>query len=920
MPALSEHRAPLLGRETELQFLTGLLDNVERSGAAVVLRGEPGIGKSRLLSEAIAVAQERKMAVLACRGVQSEARLPFAGLQQLLRPVRAYSAKLSATHCAVLEAALGIGGEDPPEHFRIALAVLDVLSEAATDRPLLVIAEDAHWLDQPSVDVLSFVARRLESDPIVLLAAARDGYPTAFGPGEMTELRLEPLDPSTAARVLEAAAASLSPGERGRVLREAAGNPLALVELPSIAHRLDDEPVMPGLVPLTERMERAFAARAADLPLETQLLLLVAALNDSESVAEVLEGGGALAEGPVDVALLQAAADVAIIELDQRGVRFRHPLMRSAVTQAAPIERRRRVHEALAKALSDQPDRCVWHRAALISGRRESIAVELEQAAARARRRGAAGVAVLALRRAAELSGPERRMSRLLAGAALAFELGQVEVVGSLLQEAERLDPDPIERARITWVDVAVNTVVHIRPLGGARPTRSMIERGEAAGRAGDRDLHIELLWLAALRASWFGLDRDTSDVLLEAVRRVGPPDPTDPRLFMTYVYADPFSIPPVCMERLRAMAADRVYDRQAALYLGPAAFNAGAFELADVLVREAVDLLRGGGRLGYLPRMLTVLGIVSARLADWNTAIPAAEEARRFAAELGEPQWEGGGDAVESLIAGMRGDEEAAERAAARTEKIGVQAHANVVSALALPGRVLAALGASRHADAFQIAERLFDPADAAYHPSMRCWLIGDLAEAAANIDRRDHALDRLAEVESVVGEHPETWIALELRYARAILATDREIAAARFEEALSADLTLWPFQRARLLLAYGRWLRRDRRVADSRDPLRAARDIFDRLGCAAWGDQARRELRASGERSRRRDPSLRDQLTAQELQVAQLASDGLSNREIAQKLFVSPRTVSTHLYRIYPKLGITARNELPAALSEPA
>jgi DNA-binding CsgD family transcriptional regulator len=199
-----------------------------------------------------------------------------------------------------------------------------------------------------------------------------------------------------------------------------------------------------------------------------------------------------------------------------------------------------------------------------------------------------------------------------------------------------------------------------------------------------------------------------------------------------------------------------------------------------------------------------------------------------------------------------------------------------------------------------------------------MRCWLIGDLAEAAANTGRHDHALARLAEVEAAVGKHPETWVALELRYARAILATDPEIAAARFGDALSADLARWPFDRARSLLAYGRWLRRERRVADSRNPLRAARDIFDTLGCAEWGDQARRELRASGESSRRRDLSLRDELTAQELQIAQLAAEGLSNREIGQKLFVSPRTVSTHLYRIYPKLGISARSQLTAALSE--
>ena len=628
----STDRTGLFGRSSEIQVLTELLDGVGRRGAALVLRGDPGIGKSRLLSEAVALAEQRQMHVLATTGVQSEAQLAFAGLQQLLRPVRGYSDELSAAHRTVLDAALGVGQDQPPEPFRIALAVLDLLSEAATDRPLLVVAEDAHWLDQPTVDVLSFVARRIESDPIVLLAAARDGYPTTFRSGELPELRIQPLDAASAGQLLEACSEPLSPSKRGTVLQRSAGNPLALVELPSIAHRLADERLLPGVVPLTERMERAFAVRAADLPPETQLLLLVAGLNDSESLAEALQAGEALADGSLDASMLQPAADVAIIELDERTLRFRHPLMRSAVIQAAPVDRRRRVHEALADVLSDEPDRRVWHRAALITGHHESIAVELEEAATRARRRGAAGVAVLALRRAADLGDPGRRLPRLLAAASLAFELGQVEVVGKLLDEAERLEPGPIERARITWVDVAVNTVVRIRPLGGPRPARSMIEQAEAAGQAGDRVLHIDLLGLAALRASWFGMDDDTKELLLQATKRVGPPDPGDSRLFATYIYADPFSVPAASMARLRAMVAAHDYDRRDLVYLGSAAFNAAAFDVAEVLVRESVDILRDGGRLGSLPRMLTVLGLVAARLADWSTAIPAAEEARRLA------------------------------------------------------------------------------------------------------------------------------------------------------------------------------------------------------------------------------------------------------------------------------------------------
>jgi len=210
----------------------------------------------------------------------------------------------------------------------------------------------------------------------------------------------------------------------------------------------------------------------------------------------------------------------------------------------------------------------------------------------------------------------------------------------------------------------------------------------------------------------------------------------------------------------------------------------------------------------------------------------------------------------------------------------------------------------------------RLFDPANSAYHPVISSWLIGDLAEAALHLDRVEEARARVEQVEVAAGKSPGSWIALGLDHARAVLADDSE-AEQRFQAALSADFARWPFQRARTQLAYGQWLRRRRRIAESRDPLRAARDTFDALACASWSDKARRELRASGESSRRRVPDARDQLTAQELQIAQLAAEGLSNREIGQKLFVSPRTVSTHLYRIYPKLGISARGELAPALA---
>jgi DNA-binding CsgD family transcriptional regulator len=264
-----------------------------------------------------------------------------------------------------------------------------------------------------------------------------------------------------------------------------------------------------------------------------------------------------------------------------------------------------------------------------------------------------------------------------------------------------------------------------------------------------------------------------------------------------------------------------------------------------------------------------------------------------------------------------MRGDTDAAERAASRAEHIGRSVGSHATVALAQSGRVLAALAAGRNVDAFRSAARLFDPADPAHHPVIACWLIGDLAEAAQHTDQVETAKARVAQVEAAAGDAPAVWIALGLRHARALLADNDQQAAQRFDEALSADLSRWPFQRARLLLAQGQWLRRRRRIAESRTPLRAARDTFDALGCMGWSDRARRELRASGESSRRRDPTARDQLTPQELQIAQLAAAGFSNREIGERLYLSPRTISTHLYRVFPKLGVTTRSQLGTALT---
>lgn len=908
-----DEAVPLLGRDPELSFLRSLLDEVAVHGQALVLRGEPGVGKSRLLSDTARIARERGMSVLTATGVQSEARLPFAGLHQLLRPVRGRAAELPAVQRAALDAAFGLTPKVAPEHYRIALAALDLVSEVASEAPLLLVAEDTQWLDRPTSDVLAFVARRIESDPIVLLAATREGYPSVLGDAGVPEHTVSGLGDVAAGALVDAVAPQLSPGARSLVLREAAGNPLALIELPQVVRQHEDQGCTSGPLLLTERLERAFAARVSELPEEARLVLLVAALDDGDAIGEILRVASIIAGKALDLDVAAPAAEARIIDVDLQMLRFRHPLIRSAVAQSAGVGDRRRVHEALADVLADQPDRRAWHRAALLSGEHEEIALELEQAATRAQLRGAVAVAVSALGRAADLSeGAARRHRRLLGAARLALELGRRDVVVPLLNEVGQLDLGELERARVTWIEETAVT----RPLGDAGRFRYLIAAAERAGAAADHDLQVDLLWLVASRAWWVDPGPEARQLLIEAARRLGDAHAEDPRVFAIHAYADPVGHAEGVLARLRREAEEERLDTDAARFFGPAALVVGAFDLGNDFLRAAVDGLRNEGRLGHLPRLLSLYSGMAARRGDWEAAITAGEEARRLAEEFAEPQWAAAADTAISLVAAMRGDEQRAELLAARAEAVAEPTGANITMAFAQFGKVLAALATGRHADAYGYAERLFDPADSAYHPVVSSWLIADLAEAAVHIGRLDAARARVAQVEEMAGGRPGAWIALALGHARALVADPAE-AGERFDEALASDLTQWPFQRARIQLAFGQWLRRRRRVAESRTVLRAARGTFDALGCQRWSEHARRELRASGERSRRRVPAARDQLTAQELQIAQLAAAGLSNREIGQRLYLSHRTISTHLYRVFPKLGITSRGELSTVLA---
>ncbi|EOD64719.1 LuxR family transcriptional regulator, partial [Amycolatopsis vancoresmycina] len=419
----------------------------------------------------------------------------------------------------------------------------------------------------------------------------------------------------------------------------------------------------------------------------------------------------------------------------------------------------------------------------------------------------------------------------------------------------------------------------------------------------------LRILWSAAMRCFWTEPGPAARTALLDVADRLPVPD-GDPRIVAVTAYVAPFERGAAVLGHLRELVAKTGADPEVDRYLGSAALQVGAFDLAARFSAAAAPGLRAQGRLGLLPRALAVLAWSRVRLGDLAGAVPAAAEAVRFARETGQPFMGGLATAVQAEIAALRGDHKQAKALADAAERAGLAAGARPVLATVQLTRGLTHIGEGRFDDAFADLRRLLDPADPAYQLALRTYCLPELTEAAVRAGRMDELRDVLAGFEGL--DTPSPALHIGLRYARAVLDPGDE----RFAEALGADLTGWPAERGRVHLAFGEWLRRQRRVVESRTHLHTARKTFDALGMTAWAERARRELRSAGEASPNRGPDARDKLTPHELSIAQLAADGLTNREIGQRLYLSHRTVGTHLHRIFPKLGVSSRAGLAGAL----
>ncbi|MEO3858120.1 AAA family ATPase [Acrocarpospora sp. B8E8] len=880
----------LVGRDAELRDLLALLDGVKEGGGALVLSGAAGVGKSALLGAAMADAAVRGARVLTVTGVPAEGQVPYEGLRRLL-------------------AGTGLApGDLDGGPLRTAMSVLHRLSALAGDTPLVLAVEDAHWLDEPSWEALAFVGRRLRSDAVVLLATLRDDADAQarLAVSGLPALTVPPLTDQAAAELVARVAPELGIALRARVLVEAAGNPLALMEFAALASRQDQEVLASSRLPLTERLERAFAQALAALPADTRLLALVAAVNEDDAIEENMRAASLLAGAPIEAASLAPAARAGLVVADAVRVRFRHPLIRSAIVQAAGADLVRDAHAALAAALPEDDDRRIWHRAATATSYDDDVAAGLAAAALRAEGRGASGRALEALERAAYLSAdPARRGARLVDAAVMALELSDRAALERLVGRAEDAGLAPIDRSRLAYFR---NIALHFVWTGVDRLSDLGGFLDEMRARDGSA---VALRWLAWVSMRWFFTNPawESRAPVLAAIERLDVPA-DDPQIVVSLAVIAPVERGRQVLARLDALSTASWVSPRNLLLLGMAANAVGAFPLGARLYGEAIAAMRARGPFGSLAQSLVGQATSAARLADTRLGVVAAAEARALAVETRQPQWVLTADAVAAEIHALRGATDVARDLAAQAGQAFLSAGAYPMLALVQLARGAAELADGTFGAAWDALRPIFDPGEVSYSQYMRLWALPHLAEAALLSGRLEELRAVAGELAPLIEEGGSPVGHVALAYIRAVTAAD-ETAEELFTQALREDLVGWPFERARLRYAWGAWLRRQRRAAEARAPLRAAAEAFDALGAVPWSERALRELRASGERIRRKHDA-RDRLTAQELQIAQLVADGLTNRDIGQRLFVSPRTVSTHLARIFPKLGITTRGEL--------
>jgi DNA-binding CsgD family transcriptional regulator len=903
----------LVGREPDCARIDELLERARggRSGA-LVIRAEAGMGKTALLDYAAERAEG--MTVVRALGVEYEAELQFSGLLELLRPLLEHLPEIPPQQAEALESALGLSEAEPHDRFTVCAATLSLIAAAAEANPLLIIVDDAHWMDLATDDALLFAAKRLDADSVAILLAVRDGIDRTFDAPALEHHELARLGPEDAALLLAGEEErAVAPEVAQRLSTATHGNPLALVELGNVlsSEQLTGREPLPDPVPAGPTLERAFAWRAEKLSEDCRRALLVAAVSlsdDADTVAAALESGG------IRRSAMESAEDAGLLTLRDGRIRFRHPLVRSAVFHAAPPSERRTAHKALADALRtrDDPERLAWHLAGAAIGVDEEAATALEAAAQQAQGRSSYAAAAAAFERAASLTADAAaRPRRLFAAAGAALNAGRPSEALALLAEPLAQE-DPRLRAaalrlqgRIEYFSgrpkEAAGVLVEASklledvdpPLAveicteacsarlGVADAKGMLESAERAASLAEGVSDGDVRDLVTLTRGW-------------VLCYVGRSDEGRPLLEQAVATAECARLDPLGL--MRISGALEWLDRSR---------DAHEYALRDV--GEA----RANGAVGLLPYLLYQQAWHAARSGLLNEGLAAASEALELARDL--DLWL---PRVQSLlvltaITGRRGSEDQclayAEEARPQLEEAGLVGYRTWLS----HSLALLAVAHSRQDDAIRELETVARNLNAFGIHSRQMVPNAQLAELHARAGDGEAAEQSLGahaasfEPQSPVGR------AVAAR-ARALLASDDD-----FERAFTEAFALHTqsddaWSAARTRLAYGERLRRVGRKVDARGELRLALQTFEDQGAEVWAERARSELRASGETLRRRRAREEEELTPQELQIVLHVARGMTNREVGAALFLSHKTIEFHLGHVYRKLGGSSRAEL--------
>ena len=823
--------AALVGRQPELAAISEILARTPGQGQAAVIVGDPGIGKSALLAAAGEAARAAGFRVLTAVGIESEAQLPFAGLHQLLNPILNTAQQLRPAHRDALWSAFGLAEGPRPELFLVATAAVNLLAAAASEQPVVVLADDVQWLDPPSHQALALMAHRVGAYPVAIVGAIRTGYAGPFVDAGFRRLEVRGLDEPAARELLRVHAGTLSDASRQQIQRESEGNPLALLELPA-SWQQGDTGGAQWQPTLSARLERAFAGRMAELPALTRDAVLVAAIDPVSDLAEILDAVRVFTRSPADAGVLGPAAEAGLLRIDSGQVQFRHPLVRSGALQAVSLTRRQAANAALAEVLAHEPYRRTWHKAQSILGPDDRIADELEANVAIALSRGGVMSAIRDLERSAQLtSGSAARGHRLLMAAEHAFGLGRADLMSQLIAAAARTRLSELDWARMQWLREIFNDGVP----GDATRVLELCDIARTSARAGDPDLSLNLLLGGALRC-WWADTGPAARAKVVAVTRGLRGQERDPRYVAALAVAEPVLQCGPVMRLLSQFAVTQVTDADALRLLGMAAHAVGdTVRSVDFLGRSEI-MLREEGRLGLLSHVLSMLIADRLELGDWDRA--GADEGERLARETGQPIWRTGTLFCDALGHAFRGEYGKALAYAAEVELVANRHRLNDMLSCVQRVRGAALASAGDHEGAYRELRRVFDPADPSFHQRERFGAIMFLADAAVSAGHVGEARDVIAGLEDIAARTPSPMLRVHLAYARAVLA-DGAAAAAAYAPLMGQDLSRWPFARARAALAYGRWLGRQGRRAESREALRSAERDFRGIGADTWADQ---------------------------------------------------------------------------------